>query len=223
MTTRHTRAAARRGERLLESLNVARTSVRFDSAETIFAQGDRCASVMYITRGRVKLSVASPAGKHMVVAILRAGAFFGEGALAGQRLRRSTAEAMTGTTIAVVKTADMRQRLHSERSLSDWFRSQMLARNIRIEQDLVAHIFDSCEARLARALLVLAGADEQQSLRYPMPKISRDILAGMTGMTRSRVDTLMNHFRKLGFLECRSERNGGLQVHHSLLNVVLRN
>jgi CRP/FNR family cyclic AMP-dependent transcriptional regulator len=222
MTPRHTRAASRRDGRLLESLNVARTSVRFEAAETIFAQGDRCTSVMYIVRGRVKLSVASPAGQR-TVAILRAGTFLGEGALAGQRLRRSTAEAMTGTTIAVVKTAEMRQRLHSERSLSDWFRSQMLARNIRIEQDLVAHIFDSCEARLARALLVLAGADEQESPRYPMPKISRDVLAGMTGMTRSRVNTLMNHFRKRGFLECRSERNGGLQVHHSLLNVVLHN
>jgi CRP-like cAMP-binding protein len=99
----------------------------------------------------------------------------------------------------------------------------MLVRNIRIEQDLVDHIFNSCELRLARALLLLAGADQHQSPRYAMPKISRDLLAEMTDMTRSRVDTLMNHFRKLGFLECHRERNGGLQVHRSLLNVVLHN
>jgi CRP-like cAMP-binding protein len=211
----------RRDRRLLQSLNVARTNLRFAPAETIFAQGDRCATVMYITRGRVKLSVATPAGRRTVVTVLRAGAIFGEGALAGQRLRRSTAEAITNTTIAVVKTTDMRQRLQSNRSLADWFRSQLLVRNIRIEQDLVAHVFDSSEARLARALLLLVNADEQQLPRYPMPKISRDVLAGMTGMTRSKVNRLMNDFRKLGFLERHTAQNGGLQVHHSLLNVVL--
>jgi CRP/FNR family cyclic AMP-dependent transcriptional regulator len=202
---------------------VATTSVRFEPAETIFAQGDRCATVLYIEQGRVKLSVASPGGRTALVAVLDAGAFFGEGALAGQRFRRSTAEAVTGTTIIVVKTAEMRQRLHSERALSDCFRSHLLARNSRIEQDLVAHAFNRCELRLARALLLLAGADEHQSTRYPMPKISRDLLAEMTDMTRSRVDTLMNHFRKVGFLECHRERNGGLQVHRSLLNLVLQN
>jgi CRP-like cAMP-binding protein len=222
VTTRHARGALRRDGRLLESLNVATTSVRFEPAETIFAQGDRCATVMYVEQGRVKLSVAAPGGRTAVVAVLDAGAFFGEGALAGQRFRRSTAEAVTGTTIVIVRTAEMRRRLHSERALSDWFRSQMLVRNIRIEQDLVARIFDSGEARLARALLLLAGADEHQAPRYPMPKISRDLLAEMTDLTRCRVDTLMNHFRKLGFLECRRERNGGLQVHRSLLTIVLR-
>ncbi len=199
-----------------------RSSVRFAPAETIFAQGDRCGTVMYIERGRVKLTVGSSDGRSTVVAVLRAGAVFGEGALAGQRFRRSTAEAITDTTIAVVKTAELRQRLHAEPSLSDWFRFQLLTRNIRIEQNLVAHIFDSCEARLACALLLLAGADAQQAPRYSMPRISRDLLAEMTDMTRSRVDTLMNHFRKLGFLECHSERNGGLQVHRSLLTVVLQ-
>jgi CRP/FNR family transcriptional regulator, cyclic AMP receptor protein len=130
---------------------------------------------------------------------------------------------VTGTTIVMVKTAEMRQRLHSERTLSDCFRSHMLARNSRIERDLVDHVFSSCELRLARALLLLAGADEYQSLRYSMPKISRNLLAEMTDMPRSRVDTLMNHFRKLGFLESHRERNGGLQVHRSMLSVVLHN
>ena len=223
MTTTHTHAAPRGDGRLLESLNVARTRVRFEATETIFAQGDRCATVMYIERGRVRLTVASPAGRRKVVAILRAGALVGEGALAGQRIRRSTAEAIVDTTIVIVKTAEMRQQLHAERTLSDWFRSHLLASNSRIEADLVAQVFNTCEKRLARALLLLVGADERRSPRYPMPKISRDLLAQMTGLTRSKVDSLMNDFRKHGFLERHSERNGGLQVHQSLLNVVLQN
>ena len=208
---------------LRQMRHMASTSIRFEPADTIFAQGDRSATVMYIKRGRVKLSVASPNGRSTVVAVLHAGEVFGEGALAGQRLRRSTAEAVTGTTIAVVKTGELRQRLHAERALSDWFRSQMLARNSRIERDLVANVFNSCESRLARALLLLVGADARQSMRYPMPKISRELLAEMTEMTRSRVNVLMNDFRKRGFLERHSERNGGLQVHRSMLNVVLHN
>ena len=223
MATKGTLAARHRDSRLLESLNVARTRVRFGSTETIFAQGDRCDTVMYLERGRVRLSVVSPAGRSKVVAILRAGALFGEGALAGQRIRRSTAEAITDTTIVIVKTAEMRQQLHAERRLSDWFRSHLLASNNRIEADLVAHAFNKCETRLARALLLLAGAADRQSPRYQMPKISRDLLAEMTDMPRSRVDSLMNDFRKHGFLERNSERNGGLQVHQSLLNVVLQN
>src|SRR5688572_6965869 len=216
-------AKLRRDEGQLQMRNVASTSVRFEPTETIFAQGDRSSTVMYIERGCVKLSVASPNGRSTVVAVLHAGALFGEGALAGQRFRRSTAEAVTAATIAIVKTAEMRQRLHAERALSDWFRSQMLARNIRIEHDLVENVFNGCESRLARALLLLAGADERQSLRYPMPRISRDLLAEMTEMTRSRVDVLMNNFRKRGFLERHSQRDGGLQVHRSLLSVVLHN
>jgi CRP/FNR family cyclic AMP-dependent transcriptional regulator len=223
MATKGTRAARHRDGRLLASLNVARTRVRFGAAETIFVQGDRCDTVMYLERGRVRLSVVSPGGRTKVVAMLRTGSLFGEGALAGQRLRRSTAEAMTDTTIVIVKTAEMRQQLHAERSLSDWFRSHLLASNNRIEADLVADAFNKCETRLARALLLLAGAADRQSPRYPMPKISRDLLAEMTDMPRSRVDSLMNDFRKHGFLERNSERNGGLQVHQSLLNLVLQN
>jgi CRP-like cAMP-binding protein len=222
MTTKNLREAAPSADRLLDSLHVVRTSLRFEPSETIFAQGDRCAAVMYIEKGRVRLSVVSPFGKAAVVAILHAGAFFGEGALAGQRLRKSTAEALTNSTIAIVKTAEMRRRLHEESAFSDWFRSHMLARNVRIEGDLVDQLFNRCEKRLARALLLLAHFDEHHSPRYALPKISRNLLAEMSGTTRSRVDVLMNNFRKLGFLERHSERDGGLQIHRSMLNVVLQ-
>ena len=226
MTTKGIHAAPHRGGKLLESLVAASTTVRFEAAEAIFTQGDRCATVMYIERGRVRLSVRAPDGRTAVVAQLNAGAFIGEGALAGQRLRRSTAVALTDTTIVAVKTAEMRRRLHAERALSDWFRSHMLARNNRLEEELAdddADRFDGGETRLARALLLLAHADEHRSARYPMPKISRDLLAEITDLPRSRVDTLMNDFRKHGFLERHRERNGGLQVHRSLLNLVLQN
>jgi CRP/FNR family cyclic AMP-dependent transcriptional regulator len=226
MTSRSGRTAPHREDTLLESLNVARTTVQFEADETIFAQGERCAGVMFVARGRVRLSVAAPGGRTVVVAEFEPGAFFGEGALAGQRVRRSTAVALTGSTIVVVKTAEMRQRLHAEQALSDWFRSHMLARNNRIEEDLLDEAdepFNGSEARLARALLLLAHVDERRLLRYPMPRISRDLLAEMTDLSRSRVNALMNHFRKKGFLERHTERNGGLQVHRSLLNLVLQN
>lgn len=222
MATRPTRVAAQNAGTLLDSRHVAKTRVRFEPFETIFAQGDRCAAVMYIERGSVRLSVVSRGDKAAVVAILHAGAFFGEGALAGQRRRKSTAETLTASTIAIVKTAEMRRRLHEDLALSDWFRSHMLARNVRIEEDLIGHLFNGCEKRLARALLLLAGVDEHESPRYALPKISRNLLAEMSGTTRSRVDVLMNNFRKLGFLERHSERNGGLQVHRSMLSIVLQ-
>jgi CRP-like cAMP-binding protein len=157
-----------------------------------------------------------------VVATLHAGAFFGEGALAGRRRRRSTAEPLTRCTIAIVKTAEMRRRLFEDPALSDRFRSYLLARNVRIEQDVVEQIFDGCENRLARVLLLLAHCDEHRSERYVLPKVSRDLLAEMSGITASKVGTLMNHFRKLGFLERSSDRHGGVHVHRSMLNVVLQ-
>ena len=206
----------------LAALHAAGTSVRFEPQETIFAQGDRCAAVMFIDTGRVRLSVISPEGRSAVVATLQAGAFFGEGALAGQRLRTSTAEALTRSTITMVRTGEMRRRLHDQVALSDWFRSHLLATNVRIEQDLVGQVFNRSEKRLARVLLMLARFDEHQQPRCELPKISRDLLAEMVGTTRSRVDSLMNKFRKLGFLERHSERNGGVQIHRSMLSVVLQ-
>jgi CRP-like cAMP-binding protein len=223
MMKKTTQLAGRRGGRMLHALHVAKTSVQFQPHETIFAQGDRCSAVMYIEKGRVRLSVVSPGGKTSVVATLHAGAFFGEGALAGQRRRKFSAEPITHCTIAIVKTAEMRKRLQEQPGLSDWFRSHMLLRNVRIEQDLVAHVFNGCEKRLARALLLLSRYDEYKSTRYMLPKISRDLLAEMSGTTRAKVDALMNNFRKLGFLERHTKRNGGVQIHRSMLSVVLQN
>lgn len=200
----------------------APAGVRYTPNQTIFAQGDRCAAVMYIRKGRVKLSVTSRGGREVIVAMLRAGEFFGEGALAGQRRRRSTAKAVTAATISIVRTAEMRRRLHDETVLSDSFRSHLLMRNIRIEADLVGDLFSGAERRLARLLLGLASFDEHHRTRSPLPLISRDLLAEMIGTTRGKVDRLMNRFRKRGFLERHTERDGGLQVHRSMLDVVLQ-
>lgn len=207
--------------RRLDVLHVANTSVRYRPFETVFAQGDRCAAVMYIQRGRVKLTVTSAGGREAVVGILHTGEFFGEGALAGQRRRRSTAETMSACTIAMVKTAEMRRGLHEKVALSDSFRSHLLARNIRTEADLIGQLFNRCEKRLARILLLLAHFDEHQRTRSELPIISRNLLADMIGTTRWKVDRLMNNFRKLGFLERHAPRDGGLQVHRSMLTVVL--
>ena len=219
--TANPRAAARQPSRLLEVMHVSNTSVRFKPFETVFAQGDSCASVMYIQTGRVTLTTTSRQGRAALVSTLTAGAFFGQGALAGQRRRRATAQTTTGSTIGIVKTGEMRRCLHEETAFADWFRSHLLATNIRIEADLVDQLFNRSEKRLARALLLLAHFDEHQSLRHALPTISRDVLAEMTGTSRSRVDVLMNKFRKLGFLERHRERDGGLQVHCSMLSVVL--
>ena len=221
MTT-HRRQARQNPDRRLDVLRVANTSVRYKPLEIVFAQGDRCAGVLYIRKGGVKLTVTSHGGREAVVGILKAGAFFGEGALAGQRRRRATAETITGSTITIVKTGEMRRRMQEDVVLSDWFRSHLLARNNRIEADLVDQLFNSSEKRLARALLLLAHFDEHQSQRHGLPTISRNLLAEMIGTTRSRVDVLMNRFRKLGFLERHREQDGGLQVHCSMLSVVLR-
>ena len=222
MTKQRARAHAHKGGILLRSLPMARTSARFEPFTTIFAQGDRCADVMYIEKGRVRLSATSPQGRTAVVCELHAGALFGEGALAGQRRRKSSAEAMTSCTIVRVATAEMRQRLRHDVALSDWLRSQMLARNARIEEDIVNQIFNRSEKRLARALLLLAGFDEHQLPRHALPIISRNLLADMCGLTRATVDRLMNSFRKRGFLERQTLRNGGLQIHRSMMNVVLQ-
>jgi CRP/FNR family transcriptional regulator, cyclic AMP receptor protein len=204
----------------LQSVHNSRTT--YAPSDTIFAQGDRCAAVMYLEKGRVTLTATSPGGRQAVVATVRAGAFFGEGALGGQRVRRSTAQAMTASTIRTIRLAAMRRGLHDEQALSALFRRHMLARNLRIEADIVVQLANSTEKRLARALLLLAGVDDHQSARYSLPMISRTVLAAAIGAPRSRVDLLMNKFRKLGFLEHRHERDGGLRVHRSMLSVVLQ-
>jgi CRP/FNR family cyclic AMP-dependent transcriptional regulator len=183
----------------------------------IFAQGSAADAVFYIVKGKVKLTVLSTRGKEAVVAILNSGDFFGEGSLAGQPLRMATATAMTECSILRVQKETMVRMLHNEPALSELFMAYLLSRNVRIEEDLVDQLFNSSEKRLARILLLLTrfGKDGQHEL--VVPKISQETLAEMIGTTRSRVSFFMNKFRKLGFIEY----NGGLQVHSSLLNVVL--
>lgn len=203
--------------RRLDRLDVANTIVRYQPHETVFAQGDRCAGVMYIRKGGVKLTVTSRTGRVAVVAVLRAGSFFGEGALAGRRRRSCTAETLSVSSIATVTTGEMRRGLSETAMLADWFRAHLLARNSRAESDLVDQVFDRCEQRLARVLLLLANFDAHYLPYAPLPTISRNLLADMAATTRSKVDVLMNQFRKLGFIE---RVNGGVRVHRSLLTVV---
>jgi len=172
---------------------------------------------MYLQSGGVKLTVVNEVGKEAVVAILGPGDFFGEGCLAGQSVRMGTATAVTPTTVLVIQKNEMFKLLHAEHGLSDLFIKFMLARNIRIEADLVDQLFNSSEKRLARTLLLLARYGKQDQPHGVLPKMSQETLAEMIGTTRSRVNFFMNKFRKLGFIEY----NGGLQINTSLLSVVL--
>jgi CRP/FNR family transcriptional regulator, cyclic AMP receptor protein len=172
---------------------------------------------MYLQEGGVKLSVVNAVGKEAVVAILGPGDFFGEGSLAGQSIRMGTATAVTPSTVLVIEKREMLKVLHEQSSLSDRFIAFMLARNIRIEEDLVDQLFNSSEKRLARTLLLLARYGKEDKPHGVLPKISQETLAEMIGTTRSRVNFFMNKFRKLGLIEY----NGGLQINNSLLSVVL--
>jgi len=201
----------------LDSAGVARKIVEFRRSETIFAQGDPCDSVLYIQKGGVKLSVLSKTGREAVVAMLGPGDFFGEGCLAGQPVRMGSATAITGSTILQVDKDHMVRLLHKQHALSDRFIAHMLARNIRIEEDLVDQLFNSSEKRLARTLLLLARYGELDKPQKAVPKISQATLAEMVGTTRSRVNFFMNKFKRLGFIEYKD----GLKVHNSLLTVVL--
>lgn len=201
----------------LDSAGLARKIVRYRPSQTIYAQGDAAKSVLYIQNGSVKLSVVNHVGREAVVGILGPGDFFGEGSLAGQRVRMGTAAAITATVVLVVEKEEMTRVLHTERALSDRFMSYILSRNIRIEEDLVDQLFNSSEKRLARTLLLLARFGKDPQPQRALPKVSQEMLAGMIGTTRSRVNFFMNKFRKLGLIQY----NGGLQVHSSLLSIVL--
>jgi len=201
----------------LDSAGVARTMKKFNRAEVIYSQGDAAKSAMYLQDGSVKLSVLSAAGKEAVVGILGPGDFFGEGCLAGQPVRMGTATTIVPSTVLVVEKSEMFKVLHEENALSDRFISFMLARNIRIEEDLIDQLFNSSEKRLARTLLLLARYGNDDHPHGVLPKISQEMLAEMIGTTRSRVNFFMNKFRKLGFIKY----NGGLQINTSLLSVVL--
>jgi CRP-like cAMP-binding protein len=201
----------------LDSAGVARKVKEFKRAELIYAQGADADSIIYLQSGGVKLTVVNEVGKEAVVAILGPGDFFGEGCMAGQSVRIGTATAITPSTMLIIEKAEMLKLLHEEHELSDRFIRFMLARNIRIEEDLIDQLFNSSEKRLARTLLLLARYGKEDQPHGVLPKMSQETLAEMVGTTRSRVNFFMNKFRKLGFIKY----NGGLQINTSLLSVVL--
>ncbi len=189
--------------------------------QTIFAQGDEADAVFYVQKGKVRLTVVSKIGKEATIAIVNHGNFFGEGSLAGQLLRMGSAMAMTDCEILRVEKKTMMDALHREPAFSEMFVAYLLARNIRYEEDLVDQLFNSSEKRLARVLLLLAHFGKDGIPETVVPKISQETLAEMVGTTRSRVSFFMNRFRKLGFIHYAGGSEGALQVHSSLLNVVL--
>jgi CRP/FNR family transcriptional regulator, cyclic AMP receptor protein len=201
----------------LATIGAGRKFVLFPRKHGIFAQGDNADAVFYVQTGNVKLTVVSHEGKEATIGILGEGYFFGEGSLAGQALRMCSATAMTDCAVLRIEKTAMMETLHREHELSDLFVAYLLARNIRYEEDLVDQLFNSSEKRLARILLLLAHFGKEGKPESVVPKISQEVLAEMIGATRSRVSFFMNRFRKLGFIHY----NGGLQVHSSLLNVVL--
>jgi CRP/FNR family transcriptional regulator, cyclic AMP receptor protein len=203
----------------LDSAGVARKVTEFGKRETIFSQGDICKDVLYIQKGAVRLSVVNEAGKEAVVAILGPGDFFGEGCLAGQPIRIGTATAIVPTIALVIEKKEMIRVLHQEHEFSDRFIAYMLARNIRVEEDLIDQLFNSSEKRLARTLLLLARYGAPGDPQKSLPKVSQETLSEMIGTTRSRVTFFMNKFRKLGFI--RYNNNGKIHIDNSLLSVVL--
>jgi CRP/FNR family transcriptional regulator, cyclic AMP receptor protein len=201
----------------LSTIDDGRSIASFAKKQTIFAQGDLSDAVFYIQEGRVKLTVVATSGKEATIGILTQGDFFGEGCLAGQPLRMCSATAMADCSVMHIDKKSMMEVIHQERAFSDMFVAYLLTRNIRYEEDLVDQLFNSSEKRLARILLLLAHFGKDGKPEVTIPKISQETLAEMVGTTRSRVNFFMNRFRKLGFVRY----NGGLEVHSSLLSIVL--
>jgi len=201
----------------LDSAGIQRKVVEFPKKTAIFGQGDAATHVMYLQQGGVKLSVVNANGKEAVLAHLRPGDFFGEGCLAGQPIRMGSATSTAQTTVLVIDKEEMIRVLHSEHEFSDRFITYMLARNIRVEEDLIDQLFNSTEKRLARTLLLLARYGKKDEPQRILPKISQETLAEMIGTTRSRVNLFMNKFKKLGFID----NTDGLEINSSLLSVVL--
>jgi CRP/FNR family cyclic AMP-dependent transcriptional regulator len=189
----------------------------YQKNQLVFSQGDHADAIFYIRKGKIKLSVVSKQGKEAVVAILGVGEFFGEGCLAGQPLRMATATTMSECSIMRLEKAGVVHLLHDQPVFSELLLHHLLSRNTRIEEDLVDHLFNSSEKRLARVLLLLANFGKEGKPEPVIPKISQETLAEIVGTTRSRVSFFMNRFRDMGFIHY----NGGLEVHSSLLNVIL--
>ena len=205
-------------ESFLDSLGIAREVKVYRRNQVIFAQGDPAKEVRFIRKGRVKRTVVSRSGREAVVGILGAGDFFGEWCLSERPICIATATAMEATTILVISREEMLRALHTEHALSDGFIAYLLARTVRIEEDLVDQLFNSTEKRLARALLRLARYGHQNGDETHIPKVSQQTLAEMIGTTRTRVNYFMNKFRQLGFIDY----NGECKIRRSLLNVILR-
>jgi CRP/FNR family cyclic AMP-dependent transcriptional regulator len=202
----------------LAEVGEGRTVSQYRKDQIVFSQGDPADAVFYIQKGKVKVTVVSDQGKEAVVAILGAGEFCGEGCLAGQARRIATVRAMTECTIMRLQKTSIVRVLHDEPAFSEMFMSHLLARTIRVEEDLVDQLFNSSEKRLARLLLLLANFGKEGRPEPLIAKISQETLAEMIGTTRSRVSFFMNKFRRMGFLNYNGE---GLEVHSSLLNVIL--
>jgi len=200
-------------------LKAGKSAREYKAKERVFSQGDPADAVFYLQTGEVRLTVVSGGGKEAVIAVLAAGAFFGEGCLAAQPLRMSTATAVTAATVTRVDKKAMVGFLHREPEFAEMFTAYLLSRNVRFEEDLVDQLFNSSEKRLARTLLLLAHFGKDSKPESVIPKIGQETLAAMVGTTRSRVSFFMNRFRKMGLIEY---DGGGLTVHSALLNVVLR-
>jgi CRP/FNR family transcriptional regulator, cyclic AMP receptor protein len=202
----------------LSKVNGGRAISEYQKDQIVFRQGDPSDAVFYIQSGKVKKTVVSEQGKEAVVAILEAGDFFGEGCLAGEVLRLSTVSALTKCVIVRISKTDITRVIHQEPAFAELFISHLLARNSRVEEDLVDQLFNSSEKRLARTLLLLANFGKESRPEPIIAKVSQETLAEMIGTTRSRVSFFMNKFRKLGLIDY----NGSIEIHSSLLNVVLR-
>jgi CRP-like cAMP-binding protein len=210
-------AAAFDASAFLAEIGAGKTISPYAKGKFIYQQGEAADSVCYIQSGRVKISVVSAQGKEAVVALLRAGDFFGEGCLTGQRLRLATADTLEASVILRIEKAEIIRVIHSESTFSELFMAYLLSRNARVEEDLVDQLFNSSEKRLARTLLLLANFGSEGEPAPILAKISQETLAEMIGTTRSRVSSFMNTFRNLGFIDY----NGRIEVHRSLLNAVL--
>jgi CRP-like cAMP-binding protein len=204
-------------ETLLAKANGGRTIATYRRNQIVFSQGEPADAVFYIQQGQVKLTVLSERGKEAVVAIFGTGDFCGEGCLAGQSLRIATAKAIEESKIMRLEKAAMIGLLHNEPEFSERFMSHLLARNIRVEADLVDQLFNSSEKRLARLLLILSKFGKEDKPERIVPKINQETLAEMVGTTRARVNFFMNKFRKMGLIDY----NGHLEIRSSLLDVIL--
>jgi CRP/FNR family transcriptional regulator, cyclic AMP receptor protein len=205
-------------QKLLFNVRSGWTTVAYPKGYVLFSQGDPADSIFQIQKGKLKLTVVSSQGKEAVIALLSGGDFVGEGCLAGQARRIATATAMTDCVTVRLEKPEMVRVLHDEPGFSEQFLHYVLSRNIRIEEDLVDHLFNSSEKRLARVLLLLANFGKPSKAEAVMTKMSQEMLAEIIGTTRARVNFFMNKFRKLGFIDY---DGGGLRIHSSLLHVVL--